>query len=315
MAEPIPRWETHDVEDLRRFAQIKLIVADLDGTLIPSDLSQTIQELSSSLSHHRYKVTLTLATGRTLAGVGPLLEKLNLPIGAPLVLYNGSIVVKNGPFSIVDRKTIPLESLQDILRISLNHRVRTLAYFYTDPLFAPEEMENHEFVLGWTSKCEPCREFNNMPVRWLNAYSGDLLIEPSSILIETSSDPGAAPVVEDCLSGVSDISVTRSSSLYIEIRPRGSNKGTALESIAKAQGLRRDEILALGDNDNDAEMLSWAGIGVAIAKASPHALMSSDYVCRRGVFEGAVEVLRLVKHAKHYFSQPARKDYLLLKPS
>src|SRR5256885_7951749 len=115
MAEPLPRWETHDVEDLRRFSRIKLIVADLDGTLIPSNLSQTIQELASSLSHHRYKVTLTLATGRTLAGVRPLVEKLSLASGAPLILYNGSIVVKNGTFSIIDRKSISLESLQDIL--------------------------------------------------------------------------------------------------------------------------------------------------------------------------------------------------------
>lgn len=309
MAEPLPSWNTHDVEELRRFSRIRLIVADLDGTLIPSELSQTIQELSSSLSHYRYNVTVTLATGRTLAGVNPLLDKLSLPSGAPLVLYNGSIVIRNGAFSIIERRTISLESLWRILKISSAHRVRTLAYFYTDPLFAPTDMYSHEFVLGWTSRCEPCREFNNMPVQWLSTYGNDYPLEPSSILIETSNDPEMAPVIESHLAEIPDISITRSSSLYIEIRPRGSNKGVALESVARSQNLSKDEILTLGDNDNDSEMLAWAGIGVSIAKASPSAVRNSDYICRHGVFEGAVEVLRLVKHAKHYFYRPPRKTH------
>lgn len=310
MAEPLPNWETHEVEELRRFSRIRLIVADLDGTLIPSDLSKTIQELSGSLNHYRYKVTLTLATGRTLAGVTPLLEKLSLPSGSPLILYNGSIVVRNNTFSIIERRTISLESLWHILKVSSEHQVRTLAYFYMDPLFTPQGAANHEFVLGWASNCAPGREFNNMPVQWLTEHSSNYQLEPSSILIETSNDPDAASIIETQLAKNSNISVTRSGSLYIEVRPVGSNKGVALESVAKAQKLNRDEILTLGDNDNDSEMLAWAGIGVAIAKASPSALSSSDYVCRHGVFEGAVEVLRLVKHAKHYFSQPTRKNHL-----
>lgn len=313
MAEQLPNWKTNNVEDLRRFSRIRLIVADLDGTLIPSDLSHTIQELICSLNHYRYQVNFTIATGRTLSSVEPLLQKLSLTSNVPLVLYNGSLVVRNKTFTVIDRKTISVESLRQILNISSNYKVRTFAYSYTDndktkPLFSLRDSESRELVFGWASNCNPGREFNNMNVQWLD--NTDYLLEPSAVLIETSSDPEGCRAIETMLSDISGISLTRSGFNYIEVRPKASNKGIALECIAKDQNLTPDEILTLGDNDNDAEMLAWAGIGVAVAKASPFAVQNSDFVCRYGVFEGAVEILRLVKHARYYYFDPKKRNYL-----
>jgi hypothetical protein len=308
MAEPLPNWDTHDVEELRRFAQICLIVADLDGTLIPSPLHLKLQSLIRSLRHYRYQVNLTLATGRTLAGVLPLLETLPLTKDIPLILYNGSVVVRNGSFSVIERRTIPLASLSEILEISSSHCVRTLAYFYDDPWFGVQNTHEHEYVIGWAANCEPGPEFNKMPVQWLSSHTVSTKIEPSAILIDTSGDPTAAPIIELELEKVVGISATRSSTRYIEVRPKDSNKGVALEHVADAYNLSRDEILALGDNDNDSEMLAWAGIGVAISEASTSALMHSDYVCRHGIFDGAIEVMHLVKHARHYFFQPRKRQ-------
>jgi Cof subfamily protein (haloacid dehalogenase superfamily) len=308
MAEPLPNWDTHDVEDLRRFARICLIVADLDGTLVPSPLHQKLQSLIRSLRHYRYQVNLTLATGRTLAGVLPLLKTLPLMKDIPLILYNGSVVVRNGSFSVIERRTISLDSLREVLEISSHHCVRTLAYFYDDPWFEAQNTHEHEYVIGWTANCEPSAEFNNMPVQWLSTCNVNSEIEPSAILIDTSSDSTAAPIIELELAKVPNISATRSSTRYIEVRPKGSNKGVALKYIASAYNLLRDEILALGDNDNDSEMLAWAGIGVSISEASSSALMNSDYVCRHGIFDGAVELMHLVKHARHYFFQPRKRQ-------
>ena len=314
MAETLPNW-LHDVEALRRFAKIRLIVIDLDGTLIssaqPNPLLNTIKDLVRSLNHHRYKVGLTIATGRTLAGVRPVLETLPLHKGVPLILYNGSLVVRNGTFKVIERRTISLESLQQIIETSSNHCVRTFAYFYNDPWFEAQDVSEHEYVMGWTSNCEPGHEFNNMPVRWLSTPEVGKTIEPSALLIDTSNDPTAAAQIELELANIHDISITRSGIRYIEVRPKGSNKGIALERIANDTDLTRDEILALGDNDNDSEMLTWAGIGVAISEASPTALTSSDYVCHYGVYEGVVEALRLVRLARRYFFHPTKKQQVL----
>ena len=310
MPEPLPTWDTHDVEDLKRFARIRLIAADLDGTLIPADLLKTVQMLCASLNHHRYRVTFTLATGRTLSGVEMLLTKLAIPNGIPLILYNGSVVIRSGDYKLLSRKTIPRQSLEAVIRLTLKYGLPVLAYFYDDPWFARHHLRSSEYVFGWGSPLEGFREFNNMPVTWHESDSHSRGSEPSSLLIETREFSNVVSQLEAELRKVAHVSVTRSGSKYIEVRPHESNKAFALEFVARKYGIHREEILALGDNDNDAEMLGWAGIGVAIAAASPGAIKESDYICRHGVFQGAVEVLRLVKHAKHYFYRPpkTRKD-------
>jgi Cof subfamily protein (haloacid dehalogenase superfamily) len=308
MPRPLPNW-AQDVEELKRFSRVSFVVADLDGTLVPSRLADKIQGLIRSLHHHRYRVTFTIATGRTLTGAKPLIDRLMLPKDAPLILYNGSLVLVNGSFKVLLHETIPLESLKKTLELCSRYRVRTFGYFYDENWFEPESVMQHEYVIGWASNCGPIQEFNNMPVQWINNHNLDQFTEPSSILIDTTCDPEAAATIEIEVAKIADISITRSGDRYVEVRPEGSNKGVALASVANKCGIAREEILALGDNDNDSEMLAWAGVGVAIAEASRSAMDSSDYLCRYGVFEGAVEVLNLVRHARRYFFHPHLKDY------
>ena len=310
MAKALPKWDTHDVESLREFSNTRLIAVDLDGTLIHSSsdkIFENILSLSSHLNHPRYKVALTLATGRTLFGTLPMLEKLALPKGRPIVLYNGSLVVRNGIFDVIHKKTISALSLRTILEYSCHFHVRIYAYLYNDPtqsLF--HSHDDYEYVLGWSETSRPRTEFNRMPIRWQSELDpGE--IQPSAILIDTSENPVAAGDLETALIEMADISVTRSGTSYLEIRPQGSNKGTALAVISEFLNISKDEILALGDNDNDAEMLAWAGIGVAISNCSPVALANSDYVCKYDVSRGAVEVLRLIKTARYYFFEPTKK--------
>ena len=304
MAELLPSWNTHDVGELRRFARTRLIVADLDGTLIPADLLKTVQALRSSLDHHRYRAMFTIATGRTLAGAQPLLTKLSLPKGTPLILYNGSVIIRSGTLRLLFRRTIPHDSLRNVVEVALNHEACALAYFYDEPWFVQQRRSCNEHVIGWGERPSLFREFNNMPVTWERAALSERTAEPSSILIDTRRVPDAVNSIQEHLREVNGISVTSSGASYLEIRPEGSNKAVALQFVANSYGFSSDEVLALGDNDNDAEMLRWAGIGISVAAASHGALAESNYVCRHGVFEGAVEVLRLVKHAKHYFYQP-----------
>ena len=77
--------------------------------------------------------------------------------------------------------------------------------------------------------------------------------------------------------------------------------------VAACQHLSKEQILAMGDNDNDASMLSWAGIGVAVESASDLAKKESNYIAK-GVIEGAIEVLRLVRIAKHLTNQKIATD-------
>src|SRR5574341_1323856 len=74
------------------------------------------------------------------------------------------------------------------------------------------------------------------------------------------------------------ITVVPSHPILVEGLPRGMNKSVGLAWLADGYGIGREEVLAVGDNDNDAEMLGWAGVGVAMGNASRAALAAADWV-------------------------------------
>lgn len=299
----LPNWQTANISSLGQFSKIRLVALDLDGTMIQSgesDLFERIQKMGNTLKS-RCNVSLTISTGRTLTGVKILLDKLHLPKDFPLILYNGSVVVENVSYHSLYKKTISAQTLEQILIAVSPYRVRTLAYIYdrsASKLFGMPAP--YEYVLGW-SKLEPIKyEFNGMQIFWKKNIAALEEIAPSAVLIDTSVYPESGPDLETILKQIENISVTRSGTSYIEIRPEKSDKGAALSYVAKHLNLTSEEVLALGDNDNDVEMLAWAGIGVAVAKASASAIRNANYICQYGVAEGVVELLRLIKTAKRY---------------
>lgn len=70
----------------------------------------------------------------------------------------------------------------------------------------------------------------------------------------------------------------RSTDRFYEVMPRGINKGSVLLSLADRLGIARERTVAVGDNDNDVAMLRAAGLGVAVANASPAAREAADLV-------------------------------------
>lgn len=307
MVEPLPIWETHDVGYLREFSWIRLIALDIDGTLQTDNvqLFDTLLRQQRQLHTRRARVELTIATGRTLTGVRPLLAKCKFSKNVPLILYNGSVILKNSSFKILRRTDIARSALSAILKLCENYNATVLAYFFCDE---PEHLLGRkaglEYVLGWSCTQRPDFDFNQMPIDWKDDWCHETEQQAIAVLIEPHS-AAELPELAEALSGVNGVTITQSGSSYLEVRPAGSNKGTALRAVSEMTGLTRREVLALGDNDNDAEMLDWAGIGVSVAGASEGAISNSNYVCRHGVASGVVEILRLIINAKRFFAAEA----------
>lgn len=77
----------------------------------------------------------------------------------------------------------------------------------------------------------------------------------------------------------------------IEINAAGVNKGTGLVSLGRMLGIRREEIMACGDGDNDAAMLREAGFGVAMANAEEKVKEAADYITRSNEEDGVAEAI------------------------
>jgi Cof subfamily protein (haloacid dehalogenase superfamily) len=84
------------------------------------------------------------------------------------------------------------------------------------------------------------------------------------------------------------LTVTRTDPPYLEFSPANVNKATALAAVAAELGVQQADVLAFGDGNNDAAMLAWAGVGVAMPHAKPAARDAADRIAPDGDAETAL---------------------------
>jgi len=302
---PLPTGISHSVEGLLPFARIRLIVADLDGTLLDAkeEIWDPIIRLKRSITGH-YEVKLTIATGRTLKGVENLLAALKISKNVPLILYNGSIVTISEDHKTLIKKNIPLESLKQLFETAKGEQVQILAYCFKNPRSgkAKTSLSSSDFesVTGWSEIDRPVRESNGMPVKWLDWGDCQDLASPSAIIINTMNSLASENLLRKVHNKTPEVTITQSRSGSLELRPMGSDKGKALAQICPFLGYSSEEILAIGNDDNDAELLAFAGIGVAVRNSSNKAAKNSDYVTEYDSAGGTKQALYLVREAKRY---------------
>lgn len=299
MPQALPKWRD-DFNQLREFAGIRLVVVDLDGSFVRPTAGQvfpSLRTLNRSLS--RYGIALTIATGRAWSGAHQLVSSLSIAKGMPLILYNGALVVEHNNLSILQRKTIPLRVVEIVAKLCRDAGANLLAYSFEDPLVAGFNGRSLESVFG-LGPSFPNVDFNCLPVADWSDRS--LTSDTYTALVVEPKVSSTTEHLRSELKQLTSVSCTVSGDRYIEIRPNAANKGNALNIVRDYLGVRREQILALGDHENDVEMLEVAGIGVCVMGASSAAQRASKYVSRYGAAEGAVEIMRLIKHAKRFFA-------------
>ena len=93
------------------------------------------------------------------------------------------------------------------------------------------------------------------------------------------------------LSECKDLNLVSSLKYNIEINAAGVNKGKGLIALGKMLGIEREEIMAIGDGDNDIEMITEAGVGVAMGNAEEAVKCNADYVTGTNDEDGAARAI------------------------
>lgn len=285
------------------FSHIRLIALDIDGTLAKAanePVAEFVSEdLLSSLRH--YGVLVTVATGRAFAGAGPIIAALSNE-GAPVTLYNGAIVTDRRGRTLYHRTAVSASTVAKLVEIAATSQARLLVYNcypMQQSLIDERGKGIMETVVGWAPEPIGNLDLNGLPILWQSYGDTKAVTEATAALFSTHD--GNVKTLLANLTTLADVSITSSGSGYIEVRPAGVSKAQGLTELIKLLGLDEAEVLAVGDNDNDAEMLAWAGIGVVVANATPNARAAADYVTARESVHGVIETLRLVRNARRLF--------------
>lgn len=250
---------------------IKLLALDMDGTLL--DDQKEIPQAHIETIHQAIEVgvKLVLCTGRPLVGVKPYYEKLGLSQeNEYIIVDNGCAIHQTSDWSLVDWRELSSEDVGYLYSLAQQSDVQLTLFDEERYLVVgekPSPTVTHDASLVFTTPTEISLEDASSGRHRM--FQAMFLGTPDQV---DAFEEAFAPELIQHFSGV------RSQPVIYEAMPMGVTKAFALERLAEKLGIQAEEIMAIGDANNDIEMLQFAGIGVAMGNASDYVKSLADAV-------------------------------------
>ena len=264
----------------------KLIAIDCDGTLLDSittihkDNIKTIKKLKNL----GYKVVI--ATGRPFRASKNFYNELEL--NTPMINYNGAYIHSpNDPNYITLKKTIDKEFIIELENNLGNHFKSVMA-----------ETEDEVFVYNNNPKLSAYFWQDGIPVR--DGKMKDVLTKNvNTIIIELKSIEDIQ-IFNEYMSNHPNYIYRYWGGNYptvVELFVEKTNKAEGLRYIADYYNIKLSEIIAIGDADNDVDMIKMSGLGIAMKNADEdtkqHADLITDFTCKEGGVSKILEKILL----------------------
>ncbi|HBN95423.1 MAG TPA: hypothetical protein DDZ66_03915 [Firmicutes bacterium] len=241
----------------------KLLALDIDGTLLNRKSELTPRTKSSILLAQGRGVKVVLATGRRLTNTLPLVHTLGLT--EFVVVHNGAVIFSPQAGKTMSQRGIDLPIAQELVDkldgLGMNYVVYT-GESAGEQVMAPvgswdepEDLLTH--YLGESAEFVEKVKLDVPPVR---ISLIDRVEKIDSFYRQLASYNGKMNAMV--------FGTERNIWRGIEIIPANCSKGTGLAEVAKRLGLEAKDVMAIGDNVNDIEMISWAGLGIAMENGS-----------------------------------------------
>lgn len=253
-----------------------LIALDLDGTLLKEDktISPATKEVLFRAKEAGHLVVI--ATGRPYRASKMYYEELELT--TPMINFNGAFVHHPtddtwGMF----HSPLALETVKEIIEVSETYHVKNILAEVMDDVYFHEHDEK---LLDIVKLGNPKIEIGDL--RQL------LKADPTSVLIH--SDEQHADAIQRYLSSVhaNVLHHRRWAAPWhiIEIVRTGVHKAFGLERVAEYYQIPKERVIAFGDEDNDLEMIQWAGYGIAMGNAIEPLKQVADDVTKTNEEDG-----------------------------
>ncbi|MBJ8325127.1 Cof-type HAD-IIB family hydrolase [Streptococcus pacificus] len=250
---------------------IKLIAIDLDGTLLTDDHEIPKENIEAIHAAVKKGVKIVISTGRPMSGVRPIFEKLQLSEKEFVIINNGSSTYETSRWQLIDYFNLTDKDVTSLYQLVEKETDIQLTIFDEDGYY---------FVLAE----------NPLPVVTFDANI--VFVKPTPITLEQLLERHkinfqgmylAEPAVLDNFQKKyeaelsSRYSTVRSQNYIFETLPKGATKASALMKLIEELNISKEEVMAIGDGNNDIEMLEMAGISVAMGNAGEAVKKAAKY--------------------------------------
>ncbi|CAN7244105.1 Cof-type HAD-IIB family hydrolase [Rossellomorea sp. LjRoot5] len=259
----------------------KMIVLDLDDTLLRDDQTISNRTKDALIQAQEAGVKVVLASGRPTQGMRWVAEELKLDhYGSYILPFNGSKIIDCKTKEEKYSRTLSAETAHSLYDISKREDVGILTY--AEDAIIVEEKNQFASIES---------DLTGLPVKvvpdFKEAITGPvvkaLMLKEADYLAEVEKKLQAE------LDG--ELSVMRSKPFFLEFTQLGVTKGASLDYLIKPMGIKPEEVIAIGDSYNDLTMIEFAGLGVAMGNAPDDMKEKADYVTSSNMEDGVAEVV------------------------
>ncbi|GHU69045.1 hydrolase [Clostridia bacterium] len=260
---------------------IRLLVTDLDGTLITEDDAFSEEDLRALQAVYDRGIAMALCSGRDAKNLSEIALNAGLEDCAILAL-NGAYVLDRPDGDVLEDHRMSPSAARACLDTLISQTGELIMY-------------QGENVLTYRTP-QFRRMLRGSPRSGIDINDGtreamyDMALSGAHKMVYSELDhPERLRPLRKKLALIPGIDVTSSWFTNIEIMPCGIHKGHAVRRLAERVGVRLDQVMAFGDNDNDASMLAAVGYGVAMGNAADSARSAARYTTDSNLHNGVAK--------------------------
>jgi len=273
---------------------IKLVASDLDGTLLNKN-----KEITPRLYHALEKldalgIYFVPSTGRPFGTVPKAIKEL--PFLKYVITSNGAAIYDAAEQKNIIESFLTPEAVDAVIKIAKELPVIT-EYFIEGKAYIARDIYDDLAPFNLTESHVTYIKNSRTPVEdfWNEMKRNNTVLENINLVF---ADMELRKETWDRLKALGLASVTAATTKNIEITSLFATKAKALEKLCEVLGFTRENVLAMGDGDNDMPMIEFAGIGVAMANGEDHIKGAADIIADDCDDFGAAKILEQIIESK-----------------
>ena len=257
---------------------IKMVATDIDGTILPynGEFRPAVLDCINNLTAKGVKVVLV--TGRMHSSAVPLAKKLGLD--TPVISYQGGLIKEmNG--NTLYQSNLPPQTAKEIIKWGRENKVH-LNLYLDDKLYVEEDNEIIKYYIKGKFVDYTVCSFDDLEIKNVNKL----------LAIDIHDAQRVSNWVEILKEKYPQLYIVKSTPYYCEIGPSDAKKSLSVEFLRNYWGIKKEEVLTIGDQNNDIDLVECGGIGVAMGNGTEELKACAYYItdtCENDGFVKAIE--------------------------
>jgi Cof subfamily protein (haloacid dehalogenase superfamily) len=262
---------------------IRLVIADVDGTLVTKNKVLTKRTVEAVKQLHDAGIEFSITSSRPPLGMKLLIDELALT--RPIAAFNGGVLVRPD-LSVISQRFIPPDAAAQTVVAIVNHGLDAWVYTERDWLVrdaAGDHVEHEQCTVNFAPKVvSDFRSHLSRVAKIVGISDKYQAVEACEIA-----------VLEKC---GSHVSATRSQPYYLDVTHPDANKGNVVAAFSELLSIPTTQIATIGDMQNDVLMFRKSGLSIAMGNANTEVQRQAQFVTTSNEDDGfanAVEKLIL----------------------